>query len=136
MASACEIPSVSSARRVLVIDDSVLIRAAVKVALGTIGGWRVITAASGEHGIALAESERPDAILLDVVMPGLDGIAVAERLNATPRTSSFPVVLMTAKDRLEDRESFARLPVAGVIGKPFAIAGLARELATLLEWTR
>jgi CheY-like chemotaxis protein len=120
---------------VLVIDDSALIREAAKVALATIGGWSVLTAASGEEGIAVAEAEHPDAILLDVVMPGLDGIAVAERLHTGPATSSIPVALLTAKDNPEDRESFRRIPVVGVIAKPFDIAGLAGELAALLGWT-
>jgi two-component system alkaline phosphatase synthesis response regulator PhoP len=129
-----EIAAAPSGHRVLVIDDSVLIREAAKVALGAIGGWSVLTAASGQEGIAVAESEQPDAIVLDVVMPGMDGIAVAVCLRAAPATGSLPIVLLTAKDRPEDRERFRRLPVAGVIAKPFDVASLADELAALLGW--
>jgi CheY-like chemotaxis protein len=123
-------------RRVLVIDDSALIREAAKVALGTIGGWEVLTASCGEDGIAMAESEQLDAVLLDVVMPGMDGIEVAERLHEAPDTNTFPVVLLTAKDAPEDHEQFRTVPVAGVLAKPFEIASLANELAAMLGWTR
>jgi two-component system, OmpR family, alkaline phosphatase synthesis response regulator PhoP len=119
---------------VLVIDDSALVREAARVALETIGGFEVSVAESGEQGIELAQSERPDAILLDVVMPGLDGIAVAERLTTLPATSSSPVVFLTAGDRPEDRERYESVAVSGVIAKPFEIEQLAHELASLLGW--
>ena len=116
------------------IDDSALIREAAKIALGTIGGWRISTAASGEEGIERAVSGRFDAILLDVVMPGMDGIAVAERLHAIPATSLLPIILLTAYDRLEDNLRFRNAPVAGIIEKPFNISDLAGQIVTLLGW--
>jgi len=122
-------------RKILVIDDSVLIREAAKIALGTIGGWQITTALCGEEGIERALSEHPDAILLDVVMEGMDGLAVAEHLHGIPATSSLPIVLLTAHDRLDDSERFQRLQIAGVIAKPFDISGLSQEVATLLGWT-
>jgi two-component system, OmpR family, alkaline phosphatase synthesis response regulator PhoP len=121
---------------VLVIDDSALVREAARVALEAIGGFHVTTAESGEQGIELAQAERPDAILLDVVMPDLDGFAVAERLTALPATSSSPVVFLTGGDRPEDRERYERVAVAGVIAKPFEIDRLASDLASLLGWPR
>ncbi len=126
--------AVAYSRRILVIDDSALIREAAKIALGTIEGWGVVTAVSGEEGIELALSERFDAILLDVVMPGMDGVAVAERLHAIPAAGSPPVILLTAHDSLRDSESFQNAPVVGVIEKPFDISGLSREMAALLGW--
>jgi two-component system, OmpR family, alkaline phosphatase synthesis response regulator PhoP len=120
---------------VLVIDDSALVREAARVALETIGGFCVTTAESGEQGIELAQAERPDAILLDVVMPGLDGIAVAQQLTALPATSSSPVVFLTGGDRPEDRERCESVGPAGVIAKPFQTEQLASELASLLGWT-
>jgi CheY-like chemotaxis protein len=121
--------------KILVIDDSVLIREAAKIALGTIGGWQITTAASGEEGIERALEEQPDAILLDVVMEGIDGLAVAERLHGIPATSSLPIVLLTAHERLDDDKRYRRLEIAGVIAKPFDISGLSREVGTLLGWT-
>jgi CheY-like chemotaxis protein len=124
----------STPRRVLVVDDSGLIREAAKLALGAIGGWDVLTAASGEEGLAQASAERPDAVLLDLVMPGLDGVAVAERLTASPATRTIPVVMLTAADGAEDRERLRDLPVAGVIPKPFELDSLAAQLAALVGW--
>ncbi len=132
--SSAETLTATHTRKILVIDDSALIREAAKIALGTIGGWRIATAASGEEGLERAVPERFDAILLDLVMPGMDGIAVAERLHATPATSSTPVILMTAYDGLEDSEGFQHVLVAGVIPKPFEISELSLEVAELLGW--
>jgi CheY-like chemotaxis protein len=134
-ATSTETLAAPPSRKILVIDDSVLIREAAKIALGTIGGWQITTAASGEEGIERALTEHPDAILLDVVMEGIDGLAVAERLQRIPGTGSLPIVLLTAHDRLDDSERFQRLQVAGVIAKPFDISGLSREVGTLLGWT-
>ena|ERR1700733_2376356 len=119
-------------RKILVIDDSALIREAAKIALGGIGGWRIATAASGEEGIERAVSERFDAILLDVVMPGMDGIAVAERLHAIPTMSSLPIVMLTADDRIEDDERFGGTSIVGVIVKPFKISDLSLQVTELL----
>jgi CheY-like chemotaxis protein len=134
-ATPAEIFAAPPSRKILVIDDSVLIREAAKIALGTIGGWQTTTASCGEEGIERALSEHPDAILLDVMMEGIDGFAVAKHLHGIPATSSLPIVLLTAHDRLEDSERFQRLEIAGIIAKPFDISGLSREVATLLGWT-
>jgi CheY-like chemotaxis protein len=120
-------------RRVLVIDDSALVREAAKLALDTFDEWQVLTAASGEEGLALAATEQLDAILLDLVMPDMDGIAVAEHLRAIPSTRSLPIILLTATDQPEDHERFQRARVLGVIAKPFDIAHLSHQLTTLLE---
>jgi two-component system alkaline phosphatase synthesis response regulator PhoP len=132
--SSVEALATAPSRKILVIDDSALIREAAKIALGTIGGWQIVTAASGEEGIERAMSERFDAILLDVVMPDMDGIAVAERLHAILAADSPPIVLLTAHDRLEDSERFQRVSVAGVIPKPFGISDLPLQVAELLRW--
>jgi two-component system, OmpR family, alkaline phosphatase synthesis response regulator PhoP len=132
--SPAEIPGVPASRSILVIDDSALIREAAKIALGTIGGWRISTAVAGEEGIERAVSGQFDAILLDVVMPGMDGITVAERLHADPATSSLPIILLTAYDRPEDSERFRNVPIVGIIGKPFNISDLGRQVATLVGW--
>jgi two-component system alkaline phosphatase synthesis response regulator PhoP len=132
--SPAETPGIAPSRNILVIDDSALIREAAKIALGTIGGWQISTAVAGEEGIEQAVSGQFDAILLDVVMPGMDGIAVAERLHADPATSSLPIILLTAYDQPEDSERFRNAPIVGVIGKPFNISDLCRQVATLMKW--
>jgi two-component system alkaline phosphatase synthesis response regulator PhoP len=127
--------SPSHPRRILVVDDSVLIREAAKIALAQLGGFEVTTAGSGEEGLVRAAGDRPDAILLDVVMPGIDGVTTAERLTSTPATSAIPIVLLTAKDEPEDRERFRLLPVRGVIAKPFELAELSGQVERLLGWS-
>jgi CheY-like chemotaxis protein len=128
------LPSTLPSRSILVIDDSALIREAAKIALGTIGGWHTVMASRGEEGIELAVSERFDAILLDVEMPGMDGIAVAERLQATPTTSTPPIVLLTAHEHIEDSSRLRGISIAGVIVKPFDVSDLSRQVAILLRW--
>jgi CheY-like chemotaxis protein len=122
-------------RCVLVIDDSELIRQAAELALGAIGGLRVLTAESGERGIELALAELPDAILLDVVMPGIDGLQVAEELLATPAVGSSPIVFLTAGDSVGERERLRGVRVAGLIAKPFDVSALADQLRALLGWS-
>jgi CheY-like chemotaxis protein len=114
-------------KRLLVIDDSALIREAVRIALEDV---EVLGAASAEEGLAVADREQLDAILLDVVLPGLDGHAAARRLAGAPATSSIPVVMLTGLDP----ERGMPASVRGVIAKPFAVSSLARELGGLLGW--
>jgi CheY-like chemotaxis protein len=135
MPTAQALMMVDPVRCVLVIDDSELIRHAAELALGVFGGLRVLTADCGEQGIQLARSERPDAILLDVVMPGLDGFEVAEQLLATPGGEVSPIVFLTASDSVQDRERLRAAPVAGLIAKPFDVGALADELRALLGWS-
>jgi CheY-like chemotaxis protein len=124
----------AASRRILIVDDSSLIREVAKLALSTVEGWEVLTASSGEEGIMRARDDQPDAVLLDVVMPGLDGVATAERLAASPDTQAIPIVMLTAADRAQDRERMRRLPVAGVIAKPFELSALASQLAAVVGW--
>jgi CheY-like chemotaxis protein len=121
--------------RVVVIDDSALVREAARLALEASGRCEVLVAEGGEQGIELAQRERPDAILLDVVMPDLDGVTVAERLRMLPATSSSAIVFLTARDCPGDRARYEDVAAAGVIAKPFEVELLADELASLLGWT-
>lgn len=134
MLTAPTIPATIPAHRVLVVDDSSLIRECATLALGTLAGWEVSVACSGEAGLQRAAIERPGVVLLDMVMPGLDGAAVAERLARDPVTRGIPIVMLTAADSAEDRERIARLPVAGVIPKPFELAALAGQVAAIVGW--
>lgn len=128
-------PPVPTPRRILVVDDSALVRDAARIALDDLGGYEVLTASCARDGLACAAEDLPDAIVLDVVMPGMDGIVAASLLAAAPATSRIPIVLMTARADAADRARYARLPVRGVVSKPFAVAGLARELAGILGWS-
>src|SRR5215472_15863284 len=96
---------------ILIIDDEEGILGLVRATLEAPGGWRVLTARSGKEGLAHAASEHPDAILLDVTMPDLDGPATLQRLRANPATRSIPVILLTAKVQSAHRHRLASLEV-------------------------
>ncbi|HET9691368.1 MAG TPA: response regulator [Acidimicrobiales bacterium] len=124
-----------SARRVVVIDDDDDIRAVARLALERVAGWEVHLAASGPEGVDLAARVRPDAILLDVMMPGVDGPATVELLRARAETAAVPVVLLTASTTADDRRRLESLGVAGLVPKPFDPLTVHRDVAAVLGWT-
>ncbi len=121
-------------KRILVIDDDEDIQDVAQVALEVVGGWEVITASSGIEGLSLAATEHPDAILLDVMMPDLDGIATLKQLKTNPATQTIPVILLTAKVQSSDRDRFAELDIIAIIPKPFKTMLLANQVAEILGW--
>jgi CheY-like chemotaxis protein len=123
----------AAARRVLVVDDSALMRSAALFGLGRVAGWDVATAPSGREGVELASSYQPDAILLDVVMPDLDGPDTLRALRRQPSTQDTPVVFLTADH--DDPERLIELGAVGVIAKPFPPAGLGEQLSEVLGWS-
>ena len=123
-----------SAKRILIVDDEYDIRAVAELALKTVAKWEVLTAASGSEGLNKAITEQPDAILLDVMMPDMDGIATLQALQANPATESIPVILMTAKTQAADQRRFAELGVAGIITKPFKAMQLSAQVVAALGW--
>jgi CheY-like chemotaxis protein len=117
--------------KILIIDDDAEIRRLAAAFLARGGGVTVIEAESGEAGLTAAERDQPDVILLDALMPGLDGPATLEQLRRRAPTASIPVIFMTATSKPEDRERLERMDVRGVLAKPFnplALAGSIREL--------
>lgn len=121
-------------KRVLIIDDDLGIRKIVEISLEAVAGWNVLIAASGMEGIEIAQAEQPDAILLDVMMPGMDGITTLGRIKENPNIQKIPVILLTAKAQLSEQKQFAKLPVAGVITKPFKATDLVDKMRSLLQW--
>lgn len=121
-------------RRILIVDDEDDIREVAQVTLEMMGGWEVIVASSGSEALLRAEEERPDGILLDVMMPDMDGPTTFRRLQESPATRAIPVVILTAKTQAADRSVFAGLGVAGVLAKPFDPMTLADEVAQVLGW--
>jgi two-component system alkaline phosphatase synthesis response regulator PhoP len=119
-------------RRLLVVDDDDDIRMLVRLSFERVGGNEVIEASNGREGLERARSDHPDAILLDVMMPELDGPATVRELQALPETAAIPVVLLTAKVQQRDRERFDLLPVRGTIPKPFDPIALPGQLDALL----
>jgi CheY-like chemotaxis protein len=122
-------------RHLLIVDDESDIREIAGVSLEAVGGYEVTTARSGSEAIEKAVSERPDAILLDVMMPEMDGPTTFGRLQGDPATREIPVVLLTAKVQAADRARFDRLGVAAVLSKPFDPMTLSDQVADVLGWT-
>ncbi len=121
-------------RRILVVDDSPLIREAARIGLEAVAGHSVETAQSGEEAVARAAAQRPDAILLDVVMPGMDGPATLAALRAGEATRDLPVVMVTGLDAATHGPQLEELGAAGMISKPFDPSTLAAQVAQLLRW--
>ena len=118
--------------RVVVIDDDPDLRQLIKLTLEFTSGWRVDVAAGGEEGIALVRNVRPDAVVVDLMMPGMDGYEVSRRLTTDRATASIPIVLLTARKEIDDQ----RMRVAGAAGvlfKPFEPEQLGPRIAALCD---
>lgn len=120
----------------LIVDDDEGIRDVVDIALGLVGGFDVTGAASGEEALRIIESERFDVIVLDVMMPGLDGPSTLARIRQSANGTSVPVVFLTAKAQPHEKRSLEALGVNGVIVKPFDPLSLADDLRALAHLDR
>jgi CheY-like chemotaxis protein len=121
-------------RRILIIDDEDDIRQVAALSLETVAGWDVVLANSGKQGIERASAEQPDAILLDVMMPEMDGPTTFLKLKGNLKTSHIPVLLLTAKVQGADQRRFAGLGVAAILFKPFDPLTLADQISGVLGW--
>lgn len=121
-------------KRILVIDNEEYIREVTQICLETTAGWQVLTASSGSEGLVKAESDRPDAILLDVMMPDMDGPTTFQHLQNNPATQPIPVILLTAKVQASDRRRYAKMGMTAAIAKPFNPLELAKQIRDALGW--
>lgn len=121
-------------RRILIIDDEDDIREVAALSLETVAGWDVCTANCGTDGIRKAEDEQPDAILMDVMMPAMDGPTTFREMQKNPGIRHIPVLLLTAKVQGVDQRRFAGLGVSGILFKPFDPLTLAAQMSAALGW--
>lgn len=124
-----------TAKRILIIDNEQYIQEVAQICLETVAGWEVLTASSGSEGLMKAQTEQPDAILLDVMMPDMDGPTTFQKLQANSATQHIPVILLTAKVQAADRRRYAELGIKATIAKPFAPLELAPQVAKALGWS-
>jgi CheY-like chemotaxis protein len=115
-----------------VIDDEPDIRRVAALSLARVGKMDVVDAGGGLEGLRKAVAEKPDAILLDVMMPGLDGPATLAALRSNPATAQIPVVFLTAKAMASEVERLLGLGAAGVLTKPFDPMALPAQLKACL----
>ena len=119
--------------KVLLIDDEDDIRKVARLSLGRVGKMEVAEAAGGIEGLRKAEEDPPDVILLDVMMPGLDGPSTLAALRSSPRVRDVPVVFLTAKAMPAEIDRLRGMGVRGVLIKPFDPMTLAAQLRALVE---
>jgi two-component system, NarL family, invasion response regulator UvrY len=122
--------------KVLIIDDDADIRAIARLSLSRVGGMDVIEAGSGADGVRKAQVEKPDVILLDVMMPRMDGPQTLAALRSRPATSSTPVIFLTAKAAGDQVDRLMSLGAAGVLVKPFDPRTLSRDVRSLIKRRR
>ncbi len=125
----------NATRQILIVDDEQDIREVMQAALEEFGGWLTLTAASGVEGLSIARAAIPDAILLDLSMPEMDGFQLCEELQADSITQKIPVIVLTAKVLESDRDRLADLDVAGIITKPFKPLQVWKQVAEILGWS-
>ena len=121
-------------RRILVIDDERDIRDVLRLSLELLGGWTVTTGQNASEGISLARTLQPDAILMDFMMPDMDGTVAARALHADDRTAGIPILLLTAKP-IAPGQADAFVGISGILRKPFDPATLHVAVAEALGWS-
>ncbi len=121
-------------RHVLLVDDDDLVREVAQMSLELVAGWTVTTASSGVEALEVAREDPPDAILLDVMMPVLDGPETMRRMREVPALAGVPVVFLTAKAMDQEMAGLRDLDASGVITKPFDPMRLHEHVAEALGW--
>lgn len=119
---------------ILCVDDEPDVLRLITMCLETVGQFRVSTATHGQQALTRAAELAPDIILLDVMMPGMDGPATLAQLRANPHTSAIPVIFMTARIRGSEVDEYVALGANGVIAKPFDPMQISAEVQAI--WNR
>ena len=118
-------------KRIMMIEDDLDIQAVARLALETLGGFTVEVCSRGHEALETAPVFGPDLILIDVMMPGMDGPTTLQRLRAMPQTALVPVVFMTAKVMPHEIDHYKTLGALGVIRKPFDPMTLSATLTSI-----
>lgn len=121
-------------RHILIVDDEEDIREIVQLALEAVGGWQVFTASSGSEGLTQAQIQKPDAILLDMMMPDMDGFSTLVNLRTNLLTRNIPVIFITAKTETVDQRRCVELGAIAIIPKPFDPMAITTQIAYILGW--
>ena len=119
-------------KSILIVDDEEDIRALIQLGLEMQTSWKVLNSNSGEEAIQIAATEQPDVILLDLMMPDMDGKITLQKLKGDSKTNKIPVILMTAKSKNSVAESFENLDVAAIFTKPLRPLNLAQEISEVI----
>lgn len=121
-------------KRILIVDDEADARSIAQLALQMQTDWIILLADCGQTALKIAAEQHPDVILLDMMMPDMDGQTTLQYLKTDPTTQHIPVILVTAKVQSADQASFAALEVAAIFAKPYRPLQLADEITRALAW--
>lgn len=119
--------------KVLIVDDDPAIRRVAEISLSRVGKWKVLAADSGQKALEVVDEYKPDVILLDVMMPGLDGAATFKMLQEQKGSETVPVIFMTAKVQKHEVARYCELGAVGVITKPFDPLKLPGDIIKILS---
>jgi CheY-like chemotaxis protein len=120
-------------KRVLVVDDDPAIRKVAEISLMRVGKWEVLAADSGARALEVVSEYKPDVILLDVMMPGMDGAATFRKLQEQSGAEETPVIFLTAKVQKHEVQHYCELGAVGVITKPFDPLKLPDDIINILN---
>ncbi len=120
-------------KRITYVEDEPDIRAIAQIALETIGGFTLNLCESGQEALASVPAFQPDMILLDIMMPGMDGVQTYHCLRAMPEVNDVPIVFLTAKAQTHEVEGYKALGAAAVIPKPFDPITLSDQVRSIWE---
>ena len=123
----------SAKRSVLLVDDDPDLRTIGELSLTSVGGFDVRCAPSGADALAMVRADRPDVVLLDLMMPGLDGPATLAQLKQDPATKDIPVIFLSAKIEADQLERYRELGAEGIIPKPFDPMTLPDEVRRIVR---
>ncbi|ELS31588.1 MULTISPECIES: response regulator [Pseudanabaena] len=128
------IQSTYTDKTILVIDDEAFICDILQTCLELLHGCRTVTTKSGKEALVLATEINPDLIILDIIMPNMDGFSFLQKLEANPQIAHIPVILLTSRADLTEPQAIAKLKVKGAIAKPFYPLKIFSEICRILGW--
>lgn len=121
-----------SLNHIMLVDDEADIRTIAELALVSIGGWNVALAESGQDALTQLAKQTVDLVLLDVMMPDMDGPTVLRRMRDSETLAHIPIIFMTAKVQRREIDHFIELGALGVIGKPFDPMQVSEEIRRIM----
>jgi CheY-like chemotaxis protein len=125
-----------SSKCILIIDDEPDIREIAKISLTITKQWEILTASSGFQGIEIASASQPNAILLDLIMPELDGLTTLRELKKNHLTADIPVILLTATTKIAMQSDYVQWDAKGILSKPFDPGSLGGQIEEILGWEK
>ncbi|MFM7885223.1 MAG: response regulator [Pseudanabaena sp.] len=125
----------SSKKTLLLIDDEYVIQQIMQVCLDNLSNWKMLIATSGKEGLRMIAQAKPDAVLLDMMMPDMNGFEVLAKLQADAELADIPVILLTAcTSRIANHQTLLELGCKGLISKPFEPLTIVSQIAKILGW--